>query len=212
MRRAAARPGRLRTGDRSRIRGFCSSPARSRSSPGVLTGLVPGASDRAAATSRRRSRPACARASFIDRVCASGCLIAQAALSVVLLVGAGLFLRSLSNVENVRMGYDADRLLYVGPNARGVTRDSRSEHRAAASAARARRSRCPASSTRRCALTVPFRSTWELCAVRRRHRFGDQARQLHAAGGLAGFLRDDGDADSSRPRHSTRPTASTRRA
>ena len=38
-----------------------------------------------------------------------------------------------------------------------------------------------------------------LCPVCSRHRFGDQAGQLHAAGWLAGFLRDDGDADSSRP-------------
>jgi len=31
----------------------------------------------------------------------------------VLLCGAGLFVRSLSNVENVRLGYDVDPVLYV---------------------------------------------------------------------------------------------------
>src|SRR5262249_30827154 len=41
-------------------------------------------------------------------------VIVQGALSVMLLVGAGLFVRSLSNVRNMRLGYDADRLLWVG--------------------------------------------------------------------------------------------------
>jgi predicted permease len=44
----------------------------------------------------------------------------QATLSVVLLVGAGLFVRSLRNVEQYRMGYDADRVVAVGMNLRGV--------------------------------------------------------------------------------------------
>src|SRR4029077_20189200 len=81
---------------------------------GVLTGLVPafqtGRGDVAAALK------AGVREGVVHRSrLRAGLLIAQAALSVVLLIGAGLFLRSLSNVENVRMGYDADRLLYVGP-------------------------------------------------------------------------------------------------
>ena len=53
-----------------------------------------------------------------------GLLVAQAALSAVLLIGAGLFLRSLSNVEHLRLGYDADRLLWVDMNLRGVALDS----------------------------------------------------------------------------------------
>jgi predicted permease len=40
---------------------------------------------------------------------------AQAALSVVLLVGAGLFVRSLWNVSRVDLGIDADRLLAISP-------------------------------------------------------------------------------------------------
>ena len=51
-------------------------------------------------------------------------LVVQAALSVVLLVGAGLFVRSLSHVREVRLGYDVDPLLVVELNMRGVTLDS----------------------------------------------------------------------------------------
>jgi predicted permease len=42
--------------------------------------------------------------------------IVQAALSVVLLVGAGLFVRSLWNVYTLPLGIDADRILTVGIN------------------------------------------------------------------------------------------------
>jgi predicted permease len=51
-------------------------------------------------------------------------LLAQGALSVVLLVGAGLFVRSLRNVRQVRLGYDVDPVLVVGVNLRGATLDS----------------------------------------------------------------------------------------
>ncbi len=42
----------------------------------------------------------------------SALVMVQAALSVVLLVGAGLFVASLRNVRGVRTGYDAGRLVY----------------------------------------------------------------------------------------------------
>ena len=52
-------------------------------------------------------------------------LVFQGALSVVLLVGAGLFVRSLRNVNAMRMGYDAERVLLVTRNMRGMeTSDS----------------------------------------------------------------------------------------
>ena len=52
-------------------------------------------------------------------------LVLQGALSVVLLVGAGLFVRSLQNVNAMRMGYDADPVLLVTRNMRGMeTTDS----------------------------------------------------------------------------------------
>jgi putative ABC transport system permease protein len=53
----------------------------------------------------------------------SGLLVVQAGLSVMLLVGATLFVRSLDAVRTMRLGYDADRVLYV----RTVTRGPRFE-------------------------------------------------------------------------------------
>jgi putative ABC transport system permease protein len=50
----------------------------------------------------------------------TGLLLFQAALTVVLLVGAGLFVRSLSNVRGVRLGYVVDPVVYVEGNMRGV--------------------------------------------------------------------------------------------
>jgi putative ABC transport system permease protein len=51
-------------------------------------------------------------------------LVLQGALSVLLLVGAGLFVRSLENVRRVRLGYDADPVLMVNLQMRGVKFDS----------------------------------------------------------------------------------------
>ena len=51
-------------------------------------------------------------------------LLLQGALSVVLLVGAGLFVRSLKNVQAVRLGYDVDPILLVELRMRGVKLDS----------------------------------------------------------------------------------------
>lgn len=54
-------------------------------------------------------------------------LVFQAALSVVLLVGAGLFVRSLHNVRTMRLGYDVDPLIVVSESMRGV-KLGQSEH------------------------------------------------------------------------------------
>ncbi len=43
----------------------------------------------------------------------SALLVAQVALSIVLLVGAGLFVRSLENVAGLRLGFDTNELAYV---------------------------------------------------------------------------------------------------
>ena len=51
-------------------------------------------------------------------------LVFQGALSVVLLVGAGLFVRSLENVHALRLGYDVDPILLVNLNMRGERLDS----------------------------------------------------------------------------------------
>lgn len=49
----------------------------------------------------------------------TGLLVLQMALSVALLVGAGLFVRSFVNVRGLRLGYDYDRALLVSRNMRG---------------------------------------------------------------------------------------------
>jgi putative ABC transport system permease protein len=54
----------------------------------------------------------------------SALLIVQGALSVVLLVGAGLFVRSLDNVRSMHMGWDAEPVLVAKPNFRGFVMDS----------------------------------------------------------------------------------------
>jgi predicted permease len=51
-------------------------------------------------------------------------IVLQGALSVVLLVGAGLFVRSLRNVRDVPLGFDADSVLVVEMAMRGVELDS----------------------------------------------------------------------------------------
>lgn len=51
-------------------------------------------------------------------------LVFQGALSMVLLVGAGLFLRSLLHVRAVPLGYDIEPMLRVDLNMRGVDLDS----------------------------------------------------------------------------------------
>ena len=51
-------------------------------------------------------------------------LVTQGALSVILLIGAGLFVRSLHNVKELPLGYDLDRLLLVEWERRGTPMDS----------------------------------------------------------------------------------------
>jgi len=51
-------------------------------------------------------------------------LVLQGAMSVSLLVGAGLFVRSLSNVRSVDLGWNPEPVLVVTPNYRGLTLDS----------------------------------------------------------------------------------------
>ena len=53
-------------------------------------------------------------------------LVFQAALSVVLLVGAGLFVRSLGNVRAIRLGYDPEPVLLVEMQMQGTAIDDAS--------------------------------------------------------------------------------------
>ena len=85
---------------------------------GLLVGLVP-----AIQAGRRQLAPTIgsARESAFHRSRArTMLLVLQGALSVLLLVGAGLFVRSLHNVRSLRLGFDVDRILYIHPNQRGL--------------------------------------------------------------------------------------------
>ncbi|MEO7965535.1 MAG: ADOP family duplicated permease, partial [Gemmatimonadaceae bacterium] len=86
---------------------------------GIITGLVPAlqaGKDDLATTLKAGVREGTYRKSRARAFL----LLAQGALSVVLLVGAGLFVRSLDNVRALRLGYDVDPVLYVSPNLRGA--------------------------------------------------------------------------------------------
>ena len=87
-------------------------------------------------------------------------LVLQGALSVILLVGAGLFVRSLSNVSALRMGYDIDPILWVGVEERGekLTSAEKSALRNRLEES-ARRIAGVTQASR--AATVPFYMTWD---------------------------------------------------
>src|ERR1043166_8205530 len=54
----------------------------------------------------------------------AGLLVFQAAVSVILLVGAGLFVCSLLHVQSLRLGYDVEPIAMVSFNPRGVRLDN----------------------------------------------------------------------------------------
>jgi putative ABC transport system permease protein len=125
---------------------------------GLLTGLAPalqaGGGD-IAATLKAGSREGTVQRSRL-RV---GLLAAQAALSVVLLVGAGLFMRSLFNVQHLRLGYDAEQLLWVNTNWRGIKADSAQKVQMSQQMVE-RAKQVPGVANAATALTVPFWMTW----------------------------------------------------
>ncbi|HEX6053043.1 MAG TPA: ABC transporter permease [Gemmatimonadaceae bacterium] len=86
---------------------------------GILVGLVPGlqAGRAALAPSLKMG----VREGTYQRSRArTTLLVLQATLSVVLLVGAGLFVRSLRNVRAMDLGFDVDPVLVALPNLRGL--------------------------------------------------------------------------------------------
>ena len=89
---------------------------------GVLTGLTPALQHGDADLTD--TLKAGGREGGVRRTRLRATLIAlQGAISVILLVGAGLFVRSLHNVRAVDLGFDADRMMYVAFSMRGVTLD-----------------------------------------------------------------------------------------
>ncbi|HEV8411389.1 MAG TPA: ABC transporter permease, partial [Gemmatimonadaceae bacterium] len=90
---------------------------------GVLTGLAPVFQVRSVSLTSDLKAGA-REGTFHRSKLRTGLLLMQGALSVVLLVGAGLFVRSLDNVKSIRMGYDTDPVLLINLNMRGVQLDS----------------------------------------------------------------------------------------
>jgi putative ABC transport system permease protein len=87
-------------------------------------------------------------------------LVLQGALSVILLVGAGLFVRSLSNVSSLRMGYDVDPILWVGVEERGEKLTD-AEKLALRNRLEESARRITGVSQASRAVTVPFYMTWD---------------------------------------------------
>jgi len=86
-------------------------------------------------------------------------LLLQGALSVVLLVGAGLFVRSLRNVQSLRLGYDVDPVLLVNLNMRGLKLDSAKTVDLRQRLLRAAKA-TPGVENATLSATVPFWSSW----------------------------------------------------
>ena len=86
-------------------------------------------------------------------------LVAQAALSVVLLVGAGLFVRSLRNVATMRLGYDDAQVLVANVDVTGILPSADAVNRFFDDAAERVR-RVPGVSSASVGVTTPFASSW----------------------------------------------------
>jgi predicted permease len=90
---------------------------------GLLTGLAPLAQSRHSDL-RRDLREGGRQGTRRSSRLRAGLLVLQGALCVVLLVGAGLFVRSLDHVRSVRLGYTPGQVLLVERSMRGVSIDS----------------------------------------------------------------------------------------
>jgi len=125
---------------------------------GLLTGLAPAA--HALRADVNRSLKAGEREGGGQRAgVRTSLLMAQAALSVVLLVGAALFVRSLRNVETIDLGWDPDRVLLIGLDTRGT--DLEAEGRQALMQRVVDRLRATAGVTSVSTLfSIPFQTTW----------------------------------------------------
>ena len=86
-------------------------------------------------------------------------LVAQGALSVILLVGAGLFIRSLHNVRALHLGYEPEHVLFVDHNMRGTRIDS-AETVALISRLGETAKAIPGVTHASLVLTIPFWSIW----------------------------------------------------
>ena len=90
---------------------------------GGATGLVPALQARR--TDVTDALKSGSRAGWSDRSRTRAALLfAQGAFSFLLLVGAGLFIRSMQHVHHLRLGYDVDPVLYAKMDLRGGQLDS----------------------------------------------------------------------------------------
>jgi predicted permease len=125
---------------------------------GVLAGIAPIIQSRR--TDVASALKAGAREGYAHRsLLRTSLLVLQAALSVILLVGAGLFVRSLQGIRAVDPGYDVERLVWIEPRSRGTQLDSAQQiahQRQLLDAARQQ----PGVENATFALTVPFSSTY----------------------------------------------------
>jgi putative ABC transport system permease protein len=87
-------------------------------------------------------------------------LVLQGAMSVILLVGAGLFVRSLNNVQGLRMGYDVNKLAWVGVEERAEKMTDAEKGALRDRLADAARGLQGVENASR-AVTVPFWMTWD---------------------------------------------------
>lgn len=86
-------------------------------------------------------------------------LLLQATLSVVLLIGAGLFVRSLAEVRGLRLGYDVDPVLYIQLNTRGGGLDQAGQIQFRRTMLETART-LPGVTSAALGITVPFWDTW----------------------------------------------------
>jgi predicted permease len=118
----------------------------------------------------------------------AGLLLTQAALSMVLLVGAGLFARSLWNLRGMRMGYDSERIVYAEAVLRGMPL-SPSEKDALALRMEAAAATLPGSKGASAVVSVPFWTNEEPSAPRvpGRDSLGRHGRYLLQVGSPSYF-------------------------
>ncbi len=127
---------------------------------GLLTGLAPLL--QTARTNLNRDLKQGAREGAFQRSrLRSGLLILQGTLSVVLLVGAGLFVRSLRHVKAVPLGFEPEHVVMVERNMRGTTLDS-AQSQALITQLHAAVAAVPGVVSASRQLTMPFWDTWSL--------------------------------------------------
>ena len=126
---------------------------------GVLAGLAPAVQSTAPAIGDALKTGARAGASRRSGT-RTTLLVAQVALSVVLLTGAGLFVRSLQNARSLDLGYDSARVLYASPEMRGGGL-SPTEQAALTQRMIERAAELPAVEHAAATRSVPFWMTWQ---------------------------------------------------